>query len=151
MLLLALSLSLFTGCGIPSAAGTSGEETEAEAAGETETASFGKSALEGQWKDETDNGITLDIWWSDDGLYHGRIIKPVADVVVTYYEFTAAPEKNSLSYTDGVRTDITYNEDWEAKEDVVYSDGSGTLSLEGDAVIWTEKKEDLGTGLRFIR
>ncbi len=135
---------MISSCGIPSAGGAAAGD------GAAAVPAVAAGAFEGQYHDVNNNSISLDIWKSDDGVYHVRYINPVTTNISIYYECTGSVNGSVLSYEDGVRTDVTYDADGEADEDQVYAEATGRFELKGGNITWKDDKEDLGNGLAFV-
>ena len=61
---------------------------------------------------------------------------------------------NTITYSDGVMKDVEYLEDGSiSKEDVIYTDGSGTFvfDMNNGTMIWKDNKENTAEGMTFER
>lgn len=62
-------------------------------------------------------------------------------------------DKLTVDYTDCVKKEVTFNEDGSvAKEDVIYEDGTGTISFSADEYVltWDDAKEHVAEGMIFV-
>ena len=124
-LLLPILVSVFaflpSGCGIPNAANTS------------------KAAEKflGEWQDESGN-VILDIWREDSGVVHGEVCVTGVEDKVEAWSFTGSAKGDTLKYSECSHTVVTYNTDWEANEEVIYTGGTGKVSRKEDILIWED-------------
>ncbi len=93
--------------------------------------------------DGTDSAI-ITIRWSDSAWQHAEwiIVGPMDTAALT------------ITYTDCLKTIVTYNDDGEIEsEDVVYDDGTGTIVFneDGNSFIWYEDQSEYGRDMRFVR
>ena len=62
-------------------------------------------------------------------------------------------DKLTVDYTDCVKKEVTFNEDGSvASEDVIYEDGTGTISFSADEYVltWDDAKEHAAEGMIFV-
>jgi hypothetical protein len=62
-------------------------------------------------------------------------------------------DKLTVDYTDCVKKEVTFNEDGSvASEDVIYEDGTGTISCSADEYVltWDDAKEHAAEGMIFV-
>ncbi len=131
-----LAVLFLVSCGIPNMKNT-GEGTEGKFIGE--------------WQGESSEGepIVMDIWNDDDGVLHAEISRADNDNEVVFWSFSGEAKGNSFSYTDGERMQVVYNAAGEAEEEVVYSDGSGSVERSEEVLLWHDRKEGIGDGVTF--
>ena len=63
------------------------------------------------------------------------------------------PETMSVSYTDGVKKIVSYNEDGAiASEETVYTDGTGLITFDSErwALTWQDDREQAAEGMVFV-
>lgn len=129
-LLLPILVSVFVflpnGCGIPNAANT------AKAA----------EKFLGEWQDESGN-VIVDIWIDDNGACHGIVCRMGETDRVENWTFDGYAKKNVLSYKECTYSVVTYNEEWEASEDVRYTGGTGKFTKEEDKLTWADDQTDV--------
>jgi opacity protein-like surface antigen len=91
--------------------------------------------------DEDDSVYTVHITWGASAF----------ETAVWDYTCTLDPATGALTGT-GKQSTETYDENGErVATDVVYNDGAATFTLDGDALLWNDAKEDVAQGMRFQR
>ena len=112
---------------------------------EAESQAEGENPFLGSWVSEEGEedamNLTLDIWIDSDGVYHGQISIPQDETTVDFLEFSAKMARQSLKYTDGKRTRISYDEENLAEEEVLSSDDAGEIRIEKNKLTWEDKRE----------
>ena len=91
--------------------------------------------------DEDDSVYTVHITWGASAF----------ETAVWDYTCTLDPATGALTGA-GKQSTETYDENGErVATDVVYTDGAATFTLDGDALLWNDAKEDVAQGMRFQR
>ena len=132
VLALCLVFVFLMGCGIPNAAGTS------------------KAAEKflGEWQDET-GSVILDVWKEDSGLVHGEVCWIGEENRIRTWSFTGTARGNTFTYKECTQTRVSYNDDWEASEEVVYTGGTGKLTLGEESLSWEDDQTPEAAGVAF--
>lgn len=89
----------------------------------------------------------------DDGVYNVFITWGSSAFEEVYWEYTCTFDSatGALKGT-GQKSNETYDDDGEVVSSAVeYTDGSATFTIDGDALIWDDAKEDAAQGMRFER
>ena len=131
---------------------TEAEETP-EAEIQTEESVSGGEAYRndfaGAWTDKS-TGAMLDIWRSEDGVFHALACIKSSDTEVSYWSFTAPAEDGKLVYTDCERIDAVYGSNGQISETTVYERGIGSVEFSGDDLVWHDATDNAGDGLVFV-
>ena len=112
-------------CGIPNAKNT------AKAA----------QAFLGEWQTQ-DGNVIVDIWIDDNGACHGVVCKLGEADRVENWAFDGSAKKEVFSYRECTYSVVTYNEEWEATEDIRYTGGTGKFVKEDDKLTWADDQTD---------
>ncbi len=124
--LLCLTMALFLeACGVPNAKNT------ARAA----------EAFLGEWQSE-DGKVILDIWIDDNAGCHGIVCKMGETDMVENWAFDGSVKKDVFSYRECTYSVVTYNEEWEASEDIRYTGGTGKFIKEEGKLTWIDDQND---------
>lgn len=102
----------------------------------------------GAWTDQT-TGAMLDIWKSEDGIFHALACVKTDETKVSYWSFTAPAQEGKLEYTDCERIDAVYGSNGQISEETVYERGRGRVEFDGDNLIWYDATDNAGEGLVF--
>lgn len=105
----------------------------------------------GEWIDPDDENFVIDIWRDGKGLFHAIINKNEEENQVTFWEMSGVWQdfENGFFYSDCKKSIWTYDGE-NRTEEVIYTDGSGSLSGDENGVIWDDKEEKAGKGITFI-
>ena len=125
--------------------GTEEAEEVEEAAGEAEEI----SPFVGEWLCENAS-IYID---EEDGTFSVYILWDISDTEEDIWEYTCTLDDKTGALT-GVGNKIHEVSDEEGEvvsTDEIYVDGAATFTLDDDALIWADAKEDIAQGLRFER
>lgn len=125
---------------------TSEEESEAE---EVETAGmedFEGSEFVGQWECERASisveiesiGFVVNVHWGSSAF----------ESTVWSYNCLYDGEK-LVNHGDGVKTNLTFDEEGNESDEVVYEDGAVSFTIEDGKLIWNDEKENAGEGMAF--
>ncbi len=120
-------------------------DTQESTAAESEPA---RDDFAGAWTDQN-TGAMLDIWKSEDGVFHALVCMKTSETEVSYWSFTAPAEDGKLSYTDCERIDAVYGSLGQISETTVYERGRGSVEFSGDDLVWNDASDDAGAGLVF--
>ncbi len=126
-------------------AGNTDSDVHESTADETESA---RDDFAGAWTDQS-TGAMLDIWKSEDGVFHALVCIKSSETEVSYWSFTAPAEDGKLSYTDCERIDAIYGNLGQISETTVYERGRGSVEFSGDDLVWNDATDDAGAGLVF--
>ena len=144
-MLLLISVSL-AGCKKNDAdAGNTDVNVQENTADESEPA---RDDFAGAWTDQN-TGAMLDIWKSEDGVFHALVCIKTSETEVSYWSFTAPAEDGKLNYTDCERVDAVYGDLGQISETTVYERGRGSVEFSGDDLVWYDATDDAGAGLSF--
>lgn len=102
----------------------------------------------GAWTDR-DTGAMLDIWKSEDGVFHAMACVKTSETEVSYWTFTAPAENGKMEYTDCERIDAIYGSNGQISETTVYERGRGNVEFDGESLVWHDATDNAGEGLRF--
>ena len=112
-------------CGVPNAANTSGAADK----------------FLGEWQDETGK-VILDVWKEDSGTLHGEICETAEENRVLSWSFTGTAGGNTFTYGECTYRVVTYDADWDATEEVVYTGGTGKLTRREDTLVWKDDQRE---------
>lgn len=102
----------------------------------------------GVWQDSVSGRATLDLQKTDDG-YAAVIQWADSASANVEWSFTCTEKDGTLTYTDAVKKYVTYDEDGNSDEKVLYEDGSGSLAVKDNHLIWMDDKEHAGDECAF--
>ena len=127
---------------------SSGKEIEEDAtkeAAEEEKA----SPFVGEWLCENAS-IFID---EQDGAFNVYILWDISDTEEDIWEYscTLNNETGVLTGVGKKNHEVSNDEGEVVSAEEIYADGSATFSLDEDALIWADAKEDIAHGLRFER
>ena len=159
-----------------SAAVSETEETEAASSSETSASesavseaeeTAGKTAeevitervpfLAGEWEDSYSQraGMNIEPIEEDktNATYHVTIHWGGSASETAIWTFTGKymPVTDALVYSDCKYAIVTMQENGEEQEDVRYEDGTGTLQIEDDHILWIDDMENAGEGCTFVK
>ena len=119
------------------------EETEEEAVEEE------ANPFIGEWLCD-DTAIYID---EEDGTFNVFIMWNISDNEDDIWEYTCTLNAETDVLTgEGKKSHEVIDEEGEVVSDEeIYTDGSATFTLEDNALIWTDAKEDVAQGMRFER
>lgn len=129
-------MMLLGACGIPSAknAGTAVETTD----------------FSGEWSDEAGGDTVIDMWCDDTGLWNGEISRRDGDNRASFWSFTGSAKGNVIKYADMECIRGIYDDEGEVTEELVYENGSGSISITDGRMSWQDDMENAGAGISFI-
>lgn len=104
--------------------------------------------LSGIWQDSVSGRATLDLQKTDEG-YSAVIQWADSASANVEWSFTCTEEDGTLTYTDAVKKYVTYDEDGNADEKVLYEDGTGSMAVKDSTLIWIDDKEHAGDECAF--
>ena len=98
---------------------------------------------------------TAEIVWEEEG-YRVLIHWGSSAWEATEWEYSCdyrEEDHTMVSMPSGVRTELVFNDAGEQTSfTVVYEDGEAVFSLDGEGcLIWQDKKDNAGEGMRFVR
>ena len=127
------------------------EEDETEETEETEEEAVEEEAnpFIGEWLCD-DTAIYID---EEDGTFNVFIMWNISDNEDDIWEYTCTLNAETDVLTgEGKKSHEVIDEEGEVVSDEeIYTDGSATFTLEDNALIWTDAKEDVAQGMRFER
>jgi len=134
-------LPVLTACS--SADGSEDASDQEEAADET-----AENPFPGQWQNE-DGTVYLDIWVDDQGTCYGSISREENEDAVTFWDFSGVVAKDVFTYQDAVKTYAQYDAEGASDDQVLYTDGSGSITYKDGDLYWKDDKEDAGAEYIF--
>ena len=135
-------------------AGCKGKDNDAETPGAdpeeavTEESEPAREDFAGAWTDQN-TGAMLDIWKSEDGVFHALVCIKMSETEVSYWSFTAPAIDGKLDYTDCERVDALYGDLGQISETTVYDRGRGSVEFSGDDLVWYDATDNAGEGMVF--
>lgn len=136
-----LLLSVLTAC---SSADDSGEAFVQQETVEEAT----ENPFLGQWQTE-DGTVCLDIWVDDSGISYGSISREESADAVTFWDFSGTVVKNVFVYQNAAKTYTEYDDEGMTEDQVLYTDGSGSITYKDGDLYWKDDKEDAGAEYIF--
>ena len=109
-------------------------------------------AIMGEWQAEDNEDFIIDVWRDAEGLFHAIVNITEQDGEVVFYEMSGSWQDNEggFLYSDCKKSVVTYDMDGNSSEEVVYTDGAGSITGRGDSIVWKDKEEKAGDGITFI-
>jgi len=125
---------------------TSEEESEVEEDEIVEMDDFEGSEFLGNWECERASisveiesvGFAVNVHWGSSAF---------ESTVWTYY--CLYDGEKLVNHGDGVKTNITFDEEGNESDEVVYEDGAVTFTMEDGKLVWNDEKENAGEGMAF--
>ena len=89
----------------------------------------------------------------DDNVYNVHITWGSSAFERAVWDYTCALDPATGALTGvGKESTETYNDNGElVSTEVVYTDGAATFTIDGDALLWNDAKENVAEGMRFER
>jgi len=89
----------------------------------------------------------------DDGVYNVHVTWGASAFERAVWDYTCTLDAAANALTGkGKQSTETYNDNGELiSTEAVYTDGSATFTIDGDALLWADAKEDVAQGMRFTR
>ena len=89
----------------------------------------------------------------DDGVYNVRVTWGASAFEEVIWEYTCALDSATGALTGvGKKSTETYGENGDLiSTEIEYTDGAATFTIDGDALLWADAKEDAAQGMRFER
>ena len=107
----------------------------------------------GRWTDSTSQRATLTVL--ENGTERDFLVHWSSSYAeAAEWRMTASydSEAGAWTYTGGVKTNVTWNEDGtETQEELLWEDAEGSFSFDGDALVWTDSREEAAADCRFER
>ena len=128
-------MMLFSACGIPSA---------------RNAASKAEVDFSGEWSDEAGGDTVIDMWSDESGLWYGEISKSDGFDRARFWSFSGSAAGNVIKYENMECIRGIYNEEGEVTEEIIYQNGSGSISITDGKMSWQDDIEGAGAGISFI-
>ena len=106
----------------------------------------------GRWTEKVSERVVMDIYTSEDNSEYQVYITWREDNLAQkdIYRFMAKPDINgNLLYKNGLHIYRYFDKKNDSEDKVDYNNGTGTIELRGDELIWTDNKDNSKT--EFIR
>ncbi len=107
---------------------------------------------EGVYAEELAQRGVLTLSPLDDRSFSVIVDWPSSAYELSHWEMTGVydGEKDSFVYKDGVRIDKTFDEAGRENDKIVYTRGSGSFSLTGSSIVWTDSEPSGNGAVTFI-
>lgn len=125
------------------------EEEEGDGGAEAEDDEASDNPFFGEWLCDPAS-IYIDV---DEGSYSVYIMWDIDDTKESIWEYDCTLDGATGALTGkGRKTNESYDGEGEVvSSEVEYTDGSATFTIEDNALIWADAKEDVAQGMRFER
>ena len=108
--------------------------------------------LLGEWQDPDNERFIVDVWRDGEGGFHAVINLSEKEGEVYFWEMDGAWQDtvDGFVYSDCKKSLVTYDDSGNPHEEVLYEDGSGSITIKGDdGIRWEDKKEKTGDHITF--
>jgi len=124
------------------------ESKEEKEAKEQEASQFG---VLGEWQAKDNEDYIIDVWKDGEGEFHAIVNYSEKEDEVYFWEMSGSWQEfqKGFSYGDCKKTRVTYDSEGKPTEEVIYTDGEGSITANGDSIKWKDKKEKFGDKVTF--
>ena len=109
-------------------------------------------AIMGEWQAKDNEDFIIDVWRDGEGLFHAIVNITGSEGEIAFYEMSGSWQDNEggFLYSDCKKSIVRYDRDGNPDEEIVYTDGSGSITGRGESIVWKDKEENTGDGITFI-
>ncbi len=107
--------------------------------------------LMGEWVAPDDEDFVIDIWRDEKGMFRAIVNQTDEEGTVLYWEMSGVwnDSMGGFSYTKGTKKQVTYDIDGNATQEVIYTDGTGKFTGDGEGLKWKDDKEKVASKITF--
>ena len=105
----------------------------------------------GEWVAPDDEDFVIDIWRDEKGMFRAIVNQTDEEGTVLYWEMSGVwnDSMGGFSYTEGTKKQVTYDIDGNATQEVIYTDGTGKFTGDGEGLKWKDDKEKAASKITF--